>query len=117
MPRKGSDSQRIKSAEKGDRKPDGRFRKGHSVVGGRPKAIDLRAAVEEHAAKEGVDLRRAVWEVVQAMILRAKKGDVNAAKLVIERLCAKDDEVSAGNDKPVVVRLVSGVPEPVIVDE
>lgn len=104
-------------AKSGDteRCKNGRFQKGHKGIGGRPPAIDLRAAAEEWAAKRKVDLRQAIGEVVLAMIVKAKDGDVHAAKLVIERLCAKDGET--GSDRPVVVRLVSGVPERVEVED
>lgn len=104
----------IKSDTNG-RTKRGTFAKGNPGGPGRPPAIDLRAAAEEHARKKKIDLRQAIGEVVLAMLTKAKNGDVHAAKLVIERLCAKDGDT--GSDKPVVVRLVSGVPERVEIDE
>lgn len=54
---------------------------------GRPKGIDFRKAVEEHAKKNGLDLSLATWEVAEAMRAAALKGDVPAAKLWLDRVC------------------------------
>ncbi|MCA8975826.1 MAG: hypothetical protein KDC98_13980 [Planctomycetes bacterium] len=40
-----------------------------------------------------MDLESAIWEVFQALLRRAKKGDVQAAKLLLDRLC-EDDPVA-----------------------
>lgn len=71
----------------------GRFLPGHTGnPKGRPKALDLRRIAEERAAEEGVDLGTALWSVVKALLRRAiGEGDVQAAKLLMDRLCEPEE--------------------------
>lgn len=80
-----------------DRGSNGRFVKGWRGGPGRPPGIDFRKVVEERAAAAGVSIEEAMWDIYLAMVERAKGGDVNAAKLILERLCAPVG-VSTGDD-------------------
>ena len=65
----------------------GRFAKG-TKAGGRPKGtLDFRKVVEQKAKEKGVDLAGEVWEVLCALLVKAKGGDTRAAQIVLERLC------------------------------
>ncbi len=82
--------------KRGDRDHDGRFRPGHRL-GGRPRGVDLRALVDERAASDPTigstdDL---LWGVVVVLARRAATGDVQAARLLLDRLAAPPDEPSA----------------------
>jgi hypothetical protein len=44
----------------------------------------------EGAARDGVDLRTSLWRVVQALLRRALEGDVQASKLILDRLTDSD---------------------------
>lgn len=44
----------------------------------------------EGAARDGVDLRASLWRVVQALLRRALEGDVQASKLILDRLTDPD---------------------------
>ena len=55
---------------------------------GRPKGlVDIRKAAQDAADRAGIDLDRALGDVMVAMVGQAKAGDVPAAKLVFDRLC------------------------------
>jgi hypothetical protein len=54
---------------------------------GRPRGIDFRKVAEERSAAAGTNLEHELYEVLTALIARAKDGDSVAAKLVIDRLC------------------------------
>ena len=77
------------SAEIG-RSRTGRFTKGNPGGPGRPRGIDFSAAVAEKAEAEGISIEDAIWGVFQALLAEAQKGDVQAAKLLIDRLCGKE---------------------------
>ena len=88
----------------------GRFVPGHHL-GGRPRGVDLRALVDERAASEPTigstdDL---LWGVVVVLARRAATGDVQAARLLLDRLAAPPDEPSAAGvamtDREVAERL------------
>lgn len=64
----------------------GRFGKGHPGGPGRPRGVDLRRLAQERSEAEGIDLDSAMWGVLKAMIGQALKGDVQAARLVCDRL-------------------------------
>ena len=69
----------------------GRYVPGHCIPGpGRPRAIDLRALAERKSAASGTPLDDMLWEVLLAMVDRAKRGDASAAKLVLDRLSDTD---------------------------
>ena len=77
-----------KSGGSGGRDKAGRFLAGNCAnPKGRPRAFDIRKAAEQHAAKVGMDLQAALGEIIEALIIQAKAGDVAAAKLVMDRLC------------------------------
>ena len=46
--------------------------------------------VAEQAETAGVGLEGALWSVFQAILRRAKSGDVQAAKLLLDRVCVAD---------------------------
>lgn len=88
MASKRSRKPALKSGEKGDRDPAGRFVQGHSQPGpGRPPGavLDFRAIVAAKAKQEGVSLEGSVWAVTRALLEQAEKGDAMAAKLEIGR--------------------------------
>ncbi|MEY4534866.1 MAG: hypothetical protein RLZZ246_1184 [Planctomycetota bacterium] len=47
------------------------------------------------AEAEGVDLDNALWQVLKALLVVAAKGDVAAAKLVLQYLAREDDPTPA----------------------
>jgi hypothetical protein len=68
----------------------GRFVPGHPRLGGRPRRPDLYTVAAERAAAEGVDLAQELWGVVKQLLAAAKGGDVQAARLVLDRLSDAD---------------------------
>jgi Family of unknown function (DUF5681) len=65
----------------------GRLLPGHTAnPKGRPKGVDLRQLAETRAFVEDMSIEDALWDVVKAMIERAKGGDVKAAQLILDRL-------------------------------
>lgn len=68
----------------------GRFAKGNPGGPGRPRGIDFRAAVAAKAEAEGISVEDAIWQVFQSLLAQAHRGDVQAAKLLLDRLCGKD---------------------------
>jgi hypothetical protein len=76
---------------KAGRTERGTFAKGASGNPlGRPRRPDLFRVASEYAAREGIDLERALFLTVQKMLELAQDGDVGAAKLVFDRLCDQD---------------------------
>lgn len=79
-------------AGNGSRRPDGTFAPGWRG-GGRPRgSLDLRVLAEQRLQEQGKTLADAVWEVFETMLDLATKGDIHAAKLVLERLLGKETE-------------------------
>ena len=72
----------------GRNKSTGRFLPGNKCAQGRPARPCLYKISETYAAREKMDLPEAMWKVVKAMMVKAQKGDVAAAKLVISHLTA-----------------------------
>lgn len=68
----------------------GRFLPGWKGGPGRPRRIDFWHTVSTKAKEKGIDLAEAVWEVFDGLMVAAKKGDVSAAKLLLERVCEPD---------------------------
>lgn len=81
-----------KTGETGGRDPEtGRFLPGNSAnPNGRPRGVDLRKLAQEKAREDGVELGDALWSVTRAMLKRAVNGDVQAAKLLFDKLCDND---------------------------
>lgn len=80
------------TAGNGPRRPDGTFGPGWRG-GGRPRgSLDLRVLAEQRLQEQGKTLADAVWEVFETMLDLATKGDIQAAKLVLERLLGKEAE-------------------------
>jgi len=73
----------------------GRFAKGNPGGPGRPRRPDLFTVVSERAAIEGVDLEVELWQVCQCLIVQAKEGNVQAARLLLSHLCG--DPVAEGH--------------------
>ena len=82
----------MKTAQNG-RGPRGRFVQGNPGGPGRPRGLDFRHVVAEQAELHGVDMETALWRVFQALLERAQDGDVQAAKLLLDRLCGTKVEV------------------------
>jgi hypothetical protein len=76
----------------GDRDPvNGRWLPGNSAnPAGRPRGWDFRRIVQEKAKELGLPVEQIIWEVFLAMREAATGGDVQAGKLVIDRLCETD---------------------------
>jgi hypothetical protein len=79
-----------KTATNGRDRSSGRFLPGNSGGPGRPRGLDFRRVVAEQAHAAGVGLEGAMWAVFQAILSRAKAGDVQAAKLLLDRVCVVD---------------------------
>lgn len=74
---------------------DGRGRFAPGVSGnpaGRPRGIDFRETIHEHAEAEGFPLPEAVYRVFRAILKAAEAGDVQAAKWLTDRLCGPQAE-------------------------
>lgn len=85
----------------------GRFVPGNrAAVGhGRPPGYDFRKIVTEESKRNNISVEAAVWSIYGAMIVKARSGDVQAAKLLLDRLCESDPiklEHSASVDGPVI---------------
>ena len=79
----------------------GRFTQGNPGGPGRPRGLDFRAVVAEKAEGEGIAVEDAIWDIFQSLLAQARQGDVQAAKLLIERLCGKETiEVEIGEQMP-----------------
>ena len=76
-----------KTAENGRDPNTGQFVTGHPGGPGRPRATDFRRVVYEKAQEHGVSLEEALWEVFEAMLEKAKAGDSQAARFVVDRMC------------------------------
>ena len=79
-----------KTATNGRDQSSGRFLPGNRGGPGRPRGLDFRRVVAEQAEAAGVGLEGALWAVFQAILRRAKSGDVQAAKLLLDRVCVAD---------------------------
>lgn len=81
----------------------GYFLPGHNLPApGRPRGYDLKKLAEEESEREGFDIRAAFWRVLKRMIVLAEGGDVQAAKLVLDRLGMPDDVGPGGLQLTVV---------------
>lgn len=85
----------------------GRFLPGHPGLGGRPRKPDVFAVASEHADAEGFDLRARLGRVVGALLAAAEAGDVQAARVLIDKLC--DSDATSG---ALSIVLSTGVPSP-----
>jgi hypothetical protein len=66
----------------------GRWLKGETGnPNGRARGFDFRRIIIDTAAKSDVDLPRTIWAIFAAILKAALKGDVHAAKLLLDRLC------------------------------
>lgn len=54
---------------------------------GRSRGYDFRKIITDAAAQAGVDLPKTLWTIFGAILKAALKGDVHAAKLLLDRLC------------------------------
>lgn len=73
----------------GSRDPAGRFLAGGPPGPGRPRGISFRRLVTEVVGEEGV--ATSLMEVFAILkVLAVKKGDVQAAKILIDKLCVPD---------------------------
>ena len=95
------------------RKYDGKWAKGKSANPatlfkpggpggpGRPRGPDFRAVITNRAKELGCPVEDAMWDIYESMLKAAKGGDVQAAKLLIEKLCDNDPiavHVTTGDD-------------------
>lgn len=109
------------SSDSVERDKRGRFLKGSSGnPGGRHKGYDLRRAAEKVAAENGIDLPQALGQMLMLLIKRAQGGDVQAAKLICERLAMPDDKaliefnIDARNGKGSKATAIPAGPQPPI---
>lgn len=72
----------------------GRFLPGHVGTGGLPAgrppgALDFVAICRQRSRDQGIDLADLLWAVARRLFVRATQGDgdVQAARLIVERLC------------------------------
>ena len=98
----------LKSEEKRlDRDERGRLLPGHSIPGpGRtPGSLDFMAICRRNAEETGHDLETAIWITARAMFKKSIKGDVQAAKFIVDRLCGllKQEVAIEGNNSPVML--------------
>ena len=66
---------------------DGRFTRGNPGGPGRPRGLDFQQEVLKRAKSSDFDVADALWQVFLALLKKAKRGDVPAAKLLLDRLC------------------------------
>ena len=78
------------SSGRNGRNPDGTFATGNAGGPGRRRRPDLFAIASEYADEHGIDLRRALALAAHKLLEMAAEGDVQAAKLVFDRLCDAD---------------------------
>lgn len=86
---------------------DGRFLPGNPGGPGARRGtrkLDFVAIVRRHARAQGIDLRAAVGEVFDTLLGQARAGDVQAARLLLDRLCGP---VEKGEPSAVAVAAVS----------
>lgn len=67
------------------RDENGKFLPGHEGIGGRPKGMDFRKAIERWAAENKVDLELAAGQLAKALHARGINDDTAAAKLWLDR--------------------------------
>lgn len=72
------------------RTTSGRFAKGNSGGPGRPRGIDFRAVVAQRAEAEGSRIEEIIWEVFEMLLAASRAGDVQAARVLLDRLCGKE---------------------------
>ena len=109
-----TDKQREKAAEK---RPDGMprgtpFQKGQPSPNpkGRPPKWDFRKVLEE-AAKDGKTTPEEWLSMaIRALVKKADKGDVQAIKLLIDRMCDLQAQ-ALKHEGGVNIEMVSGVPQ------
>lgn len=88
-----------------NRDEKGRLLPGHPGLpgAGRPRGYDFRAEIEKHAEANNVSISEALWAVFNAMLRKACDGDVQAAKLIIDKLCDSPDHIHVTYDGDVSV--------------
>lgn len=97
----------------------GQFLPGNPGGPGRPRGVTLRRVVESSRPDFETDLLR----IYDKLVSLATAGDVQAARLLLDRVCAKDEDGPGGrsleqilasswsDEERVVLRVVTGVPE------
>jgi len=85
-----------------------RFKDGHSKYR-IPCIYDLAL---RKAELEGYDLHEAIWRVVKGLLLQAEQGDLQSAKLILERLTRPaPTELKVEQDGHVQIVIDTGVPK------
>lgn len=94
----------FENGEKRNRDESGRFLPGHATPGpGRPPGHvgpDFRRLVIERCEREGVTVEDAVWAVFTALLKKARRGDVAAARVLLDRLCPRDETIHITDHRP-----------------
>ena len=106
MPKKPPD----KTAEDGRDPETVRFLPGSSGGPGRPRGLDFRRVVAERAAAAGIPLEAAVWSIFTSLLRRARDGDVQAAKLILDRPC-DSDRLDVHHQGGISIVVHTGVPK------
>lgn len=83
----------------------GRFVAGHPNIGGRPRGVDFKALIRDRKGQG--PLEDVLVAIFDALAVTAATGDVQAAKLLLDRLTS-DDDIGHGG---VFVRLTTGIPD------
>ncbi len=72
----------------GDRDEAGRWLPGHKQPGpGRPRGLDFRRLIQEN---RGETYEQTIVQVYDMLVVKALQGDVQAIKLLFDRMCDKD---------------------------
>lgn len=98
-----------KMAGNGDRDPKtGQFLVGHPGGPGRPRRPDLYSLVKERGAAADIDIEADLLAITRGLIAQARAGDVQAAKLLFERLTDNEPVKIEHSGKVTLESLVLG---------
>jgi hypothetical protein len=79
-------------AENGRDPETGRFLPGWKGGPGRPRGcVDFMQVMRKKAREHNMDVEEMIWEVGFSMFNAAKGGDVQAAKMILERFCGMQE--------------------------
>lgn len=93
------------AAPKVNRLPDGRFVPGHSLPGpGRKKQPTLRRIVEARQRRGEIAIDDCLSEVFDALMAAARSGDTAAAKILLDHLVDREQQLDVG----LSLRVVTG---------
>lgn len=94
----------------------GRFLPGNSGGPGRPRGLDFRRVIADRAEAAGIPLETALWGIFTSLLKQARDGDVQAARLLLDRLCDNDPVSLRLAEASIALRVVTNVDEPLVTD-